>query len=54
MDTLSETVKAIEADPELGVSQFRVTNRWLGGNHNRSTVTGFYAAKQEIPHKTDV
>jgi uncharacterized OsmC-like protein len=23
----------------------------LGGNHNRSTVTGFYGAKQEIEHK---
>lgn len=51
VDALSQTVKAIEADPELGISQFRVTNKWLSGNHNRSTVSGFYGAKQEIVHK---
>lgn len=51
LDTLMETVKAIQADPELGASRFRTTNTWLSGNHNRSTVTGFYGAKQEISHK---
>jgi len=51
VDALSGTVKAIQAEPELGVSQFRVINKWLAGNHNRSTVTGFYGAKQEIAHK---
>ena len=51
VDTLTETVNAIQSDPSLGVSQFRVTNKWLAGNHNRSTVTGFYGAKQEISHK---
>jgi len=51
VDALSQTVNAIEADPELGVSRFRVTNKWLAGNHNRSTVKGFYGAKQEIAHK---
>ena len=29
----------------------RARNRWLGGNHNCTTVTGFYGAKQEIAHK---
>lgn len=51
LDTLMDTVNAIKADPELGASRFRATNKWLGGNHNRSTVTGFYGAKQEIAHK---
>jgi uncharacterized OsmC-like protein len=51
VDALMETVRAIQADPELGASRFRASNRWLGGNHNRSTVTGFYGAKQEMPHK---
>jgi uncharacterized OsmC-like protein len=53
VDALSETVKAIQSDPELGVSRFRVANTWLSGNHNRSTVTGFYGAKQEIAHKQE-
>lgn len=51
LDALMATVKAIKADPELGESRFRASNRWLGGNHNRTTVTGFYAARQEIAHK---
>lgn len=51
LETLMGTVKAIQADPELGVCHFRATNQWLNGNHNRSTVTGFYGAKQEMQHK---
>jgi len=50
LDTLMGTVNAIQADPALGISKFRASNTWLGANHNRSTVTGFYAAKQEIAH----
>ncbi len=50
LDTLMGTVNAIQADPALGVSKFRASNTWLSANHNRSTVTGFYAAKQEIAH----
>lgn len=50
LDVLKATVGAIKADPELGVARFRARNTWLGGNHNRSRVTGFYGAKQEIAH----
>jgi uncharacterized OsmC-like protein len=45
------TVNAIKGEPELGACRFRARNSWLGGNHNRSTVTGFYGAKQEIAHR---
>jgi uncharacterized OsmC-like protein len=38
-------------DPELGKCRFRATNAWHGGTDNRTTVNGFYGAKQEIPHK---
>jgi uncharacterized OsmC-like protein len=51
LNKLMETVTAIKAEPELGACQFRARNTWLGGNHNRSTVTGFYGARQEIDHK---
>ena len=51
LNILSETVSAIQADPELGKSRFRASNKWLGGNRNRSTVTGFYGAREEIAHK---
>jgi len=51
LETLMATVTAIAKQPELGACHFRATNKWLNGNHNRSTVSGFYGAKQEIAHK---
>jgi len=51
LETLQGTVNAIEQEPDLGACKFRASNKWLGGNHNCTTVTGFYAAKQEIAHK---
>jgi uncharacterized OsmC-like protein len=51
LDTLMTTVKAIKADPELGACRFRARNTWVSGNHNRTTVTDFYGAKQNIPHR---
>jgi uncharacterized OsmC-like protein len=51
LETLQGTVQAIQQDPGLGACKFRATNTWLGGNHNRTTVSGFYGARQEIAHK---
>lgn len=51
METLQGTVNAIQQEPELGQCKFRARNTWLGGNHNCTTITGFYGAKQEIAHK---
>lgn len=51
LDTLMGTVEAIKGDPGLGACRFRASNTWLNGNHNRSTVTGFYGARQEIAHR---
>ena len=50
MQVLGGTVKAIEEDPALAKCHFRARNVWLGGNHNRTTITGFYGAGQEIEH----
>jgi hypothetical protein len=51
METLQGTVSAIEQEPDLGQCKFRGHNKWLGGNHNCTTITGFYGARQEIAHK---
>jgi len=51
METLQGTVNAIEQEPDLGQCKFRARNKWLGGNHNSTTITSFYGAKQEIAHK---
>jgi uncharacterized OsmC-like protein len=50
LDVLMETVGAIQKEPELGIARFRASNTWMDGNHNRSEVTGFYGARQEIAH----
>jgi uncharacterized OsmC-like protein len=41
------TLDAIKAQPELGVFQFRATNHWIDGAHNRTTIQSFYGAGQE-------
>ena len=47
---LMVTVNAIKDDPGLGACRFRARNTWLSGNHNRSVVTGFFGARQDIAH----
>ena len=51
LETLQGTVNAIQQEPDLGQCKFRARNTWLGGNHNCTTITGFYGARQEIAHK---
>ena len=51
LDVLKETVSAIKGDPELGKCHFRARNKWIDANHNCSTISGFYGAKQEHTHK---
>ena len=47
------TLDLIKAQPELAKFQFRATNRWLGGAHNRSTIQGFYAAGGEDTSRSE-
>jgi uncharacterized OsmC-like protein len=51
--TLFATLDAVKANPELAKFQFRATNRWLTGTHNRSTIRGFYGAGQEDTTRTE-
>ena len=51
-EAVSELVKNVEADPELGSCKFRIKNTWNTCGQNQSKVESFYAAKQEIPHET--
>ena len=41
------TLDLIKEQPELAKFQFRASNRWLGGAHNRSTIKDLYGAGQE-------
>lgn len=47
MDQLFGTLDAVKAQPSLGKFQFRASNEWINGAHNRSTLKDFYAAGQE-------
>ena len=51
--TLFATLDAVKASPELAKFQFRATNRWISGTHNRSTIQGFYGAGQEDTSRTE-
>ncbi len=53
LNVLKETVSAMRGDPELGKSKFRARNKWIDANHNCTTITGFYGAKQEMRHKQE-
>ena len=46
------TLDLIKEQPELARFQFRATNRWIDGAHNRSTIKGFYAAGGEDTTRT--
>jgi uncharacterized OsmC-like protein len=46
-EQLFATLDLIKDQPALAQFQFRATNRWIDGAHNRSTIKGFYAAGAE-------
>jgi uncharacterized OsmC-like protein len=46
-EQLFGTLDLIREQPELARFQFRATNRWMGGAHNRSQIKDFYAAGGE-------
>jgi len=49
--TLFATLDAVRKQPDLAKFQFRATNRWISGTHNRSTFHGFFGAGQETAHR---
>ena len=44
---LFATLDAIKSNPDLAKFQFRATNKWIDGAHNRSVIQNFYGAGQE-------
>jgi uncharacterized OsmC-like protein len=44
---LFATLDVVRQQPELAEFQFRATNRWISGTHNRSTINGYRGAGQE-------
>jgi len=44
-------INSVKEKPDLAKSKFRVKNEWVDCGHNRTSITGFYTAGQEISHK---
>jgi len=43
--TLFATLDAVKGQPEIAKFQFRASNTWLSGTHNRSTISGLRASE---------
>lgn len=50
VDDLFKTIEAVKATPAIADFKFRVRNEWVDCGYNRSTVTGFYGAMEEMNH----
>ena len=50
VDVVEGLIKAVNEKPDLAKCEFRVNNEWIDCGHNRTTITGFYSACQEISH----
>jgi uncharacterized OsmC-like protein len=44
---------AVKGAPHIADFQFRATNEWISGTHNRSTIQGFFGAGQEDTSRTE-
>ncbi len=49
--TLFATLDAVKAAPEAAKFQFRASNEWLSGTHNRSTIDGYFGVGEERSHE---
>ena len=50
IDALQETIAAIQHEPQRGRCKFRAKNKWVDGNHNRSTITDYCRGEEVLTH----
>jgi uncharacterized OsmC-like protein len=50
VDALFETIDAVKRNPAIADFQFRASNKWMGGDHNRTMISGFRGACEEQVH----
>jgi uncharacterized OsmC-like protein len=50
VSALFETIDAVQQSPQVANFQFRASNRWMGGDHNRTTISGFRGACDDHVH----
>ena len=49
--TLFATLDAVKGAPEAAKFQFRASNEWISGTHNRSTIEGYFGVGEERNHE---
>lgn len=49
-EALFGALDAVKAQPEAAKFQFRATNEWISGTHNRSRIHDFFGLGQELTH----
>lgn len=47
LERLADTITAVNAQPALAKFQFRLSNEWINGGHNKSEIKGFYGVGKE-------
>lgn len=50
VSALFETVDAVKQNPQIADFQFRASNKWIGADHNRTTISGFRGACADHAH----
>ncbi len=50
VQALQTTIDAVKDNPELAKFKFRLSNKWINGGHNQSTISNFYGTNKEISH----
>jgi uncharacterized OsmC-like protein len=50
---LFDTIDAIKESPGIAKFKFRARNKWIDGGHNRTTITDFSGARQDLSHRED-
>lgn len=53
VEQLGANISAIQGNTELAKFQFRATNTWINGGHNRTTIKEFYGVGQEDTTRTE-
>ena len=51
VDAVKDLISTLTEQPDLANSKFRVSNKWIDCGHNRTTVSDFYGAGQDISHR---
>lgn len=51
VDRLFDTIDAVKGEPGIAKFKFRISNKWIDGGLNHSTIKDFYGALKDHPHK---